>query len=77
MLGRRDQPMNFFDLETFSRMIPKGYRLVLIKKHVDFSFVEEGTARYYHPGLARPGFPSEVLFRILFLGAWANLSDSR
>ncbi|MEM3486528.1 MAG: transposase, partial [Candidatus Methanomethyliaceae archaeon] len=46
-----------------------------IKKHVDFSFVEEETARYYHLGLGRPSFPPEVLFMVLFLEVWANLSD--
>ena len=75
MLGRRDQQVNFFDQEIFSRMIPEDHPLVLIKKHVDFSFVEEETARYYHPGLGRPSFPPEVLFRVLFLEVWANLSD--
>lgn len=75
MLGRRDQQVNFFDQEIFSRMIPEDHPLVLIKKHVDFSFVEEETARYYHPDLGRPSFPPEVLFRVLFLEVWANLSD--
>jgi len=75
LLGRQDRQANFFDQEIFSRMIPEDHPLVLIKKHVDFSFVEEETARYYHPGLGRPSFPPEVLFRVLFLEVWANLSD--
>jgi transposase len=75
LLGRRDQQTNFFDQEIFSRMIPEDHPLVLIKKHVDFPFVKEETARYYHPGLGRPSFPPEVLFKVLFLEVWANLSD--
>jgi hypothetical protein len=42
-------------------MIPEDHPLVLIKKHVDFSFVEEETACCYHPELGRPSFPPEVL----------------
>lgn len=75
MLGRQDRQANFFDQEIFSRMIPEDHPLVLIKRHVDLSFVEEEAARYYHPGLGRPSFPPEVLFRVLFLEVWANLSD--
>jgi len=75
MLGRQDRQTNFFDSEIFSRMIPADHPLVLIRKNVDFSFVEEETAGFYHPDTGRPSFPPEVLFRVLFLEIWANLSD--
>lgn len=75
MIGRQNPQANFFDQEIFSRMIPEDHPLVLIKKHVDFSFVNEEAARHYHPERGRPSFPPEVLFRILFLEVWANLSD--
>jgi IS5 family transposase len=62
-------------LEIFSRWIPEDHPLVLIGRNVDFSFVEEETAELYHPDTGRPSFPPEVLFRVLFLETWANLSD--
>ncbi len=75
MLGRQDRQVNFFDSEIFSRMIPEDHPLVLIRRNVDFSFVEEETRELYHPDTGRPSFPPEVLFRVLFLETWANLSD--
>lgn len=75
MLGRQERQSNFFDSEVFSRMIPEDHPLALIGSNVDFSFVEEEVSRHYHPEIGRPSFPPEVLFRVLFLEVWANLSD--
>jgi IS5 family transposase len=75
VLGRQDRQANFFDSEIFSRMIPEDHPLVLIRRNVDFSFVEEEVSGHYHPEIGRPSFPPEVLFRVLFLEIWANLSD--
>jgi len=75
VLGRQDRQTNFFDSEIFSRMVPEDHPLVLIGRNVDFSFVEEEAAGLYHPEIGRPSFPPEVLFRVLFLETWANLSD--
>ncbi|MCL6581985.1 MAG: IS1182 family transposase, partial [Firmicutes bacterium] len=75
VLGRREQQESFFDSEIFSRMVPEDHPLELIRRHVDFSFVEEECRGHYHPDLGRPSFPPEVLFRVLFLEVWANLSD--
>ncbi|MGB9880904.1 MAG: IS1182 family transposase, partial [Anaerolineae bacterium] len=75
MLGRRDFQTSFFDSEIFSRMIPEDHPLVQIAKHVDFSFVTEEVKQLYHPDVGRPSFPPEVLFRVLFLEIWGNLSD--
>lgn len=75
MIGRKDPQPNFFDAEIFSRMIPQDHPLMLIAKNVDFSFVTEEVSRHYHPEIGRPSFPPEVLFRVLFLEVWANLSD--
>lgn len=75
MIGRKDPQPNFFDSEIFSHMIPQDHPLMLIAKNVDFSFVTEEVSRHYHPEIGRPSFPPEVLFRVLFLEVWANLSD--
>lgn len=75
MLGRKKTQVNFFDDILFVRMIPKDHPLVLIKEHVDFSFVERIAAPLYSQDNGRPSYPPEVLFRVLFLEVWANLSD--
>lgn len=75
MLGHKDAQGNFFDLEIFSKMIPKDHPLVLIRDKVSFSFVEEAVAHLYHPSDGRPSFPPETMFRILFVQVWGNLSD--
>ena len=75
MLGRQSRQANFFDSEIFSRMIPRDHPLSQIKEHLDFSFVGEEAAQCYHPDMGRRSFPPEVLFRVLFLEVWANLSD--
>lgn len=75
MMGRKDAQANFFDLEIFSKMIPKDHPLVLIKDMVCFSFMDEAVADLYHPSEGRPSVPPETLFKVLFVEIWANLSD--
>ena len=46
-----------------------------IKEALDFSFVEEETKDLYSPDFGRPAFPAEVMFRMVFLEFFYNLSD--
>ena len=75
MFKKNDGQLDFFDLEIFPRMIPQDHPLVKIKNSVDFSFVDREVACYYSSDTGRPCIPPSVLFRILFLEIWANLSD--
>jgi IS5 family transposase len=75
MLGRADKQKNFFDEYLYSNLIPKDHILVKIKEKIDFSFVEEETKDLYSPDFGRPAYPVEVIFRMLFLEFYYNLSD--
>jgi len=75
MLGREDKQKDFFDEYVFGAMIPEDHILVKIKKSLDFSFLEEETKDLYSRDFGRPAFPAEVMFRLLFLEFFYNLSD--
>jgi IS5 family transposase len=75
MLGRRDRQGRFFDRYVYENHIPRDHELVRIDREVDFSFVEEETRDLYEEGFGRPSWPPEVLFRMLFLEYYSNLSD--
>ena len=74
-LRRRGGQASFFDQEIFARMIPEDHPLVAIDRAVDFSFIDEEVKDLYHPDQGRPSYPPQTLFRALYLGIWANLSD--
>lgn len=75
MLGRKDPQGRFFDRYVYERHVPRDHELVRIDREVDFSFVEEETRDLYEEGVGRPSWPPEVLFRMLFLEYYSNLSD--
>jgi IS5 family transposase len=75
MLGRRDPQGKFFDHYVYEKHLPREHELVRIHQEVDFSFVEEETRDLYEERMGRPSWPPEVLFRMLFLEYYSNLSD--
>lgn len=75
MLRRKVRQGSFFDQEIFHKMIPADYPLVEIDDAVDFSFIVDLVAPHYAPDRGRPSWDPEILFRILYLEYWANLSD--
>lgn len=75
MVGEKDRQSNFFDHLVYGRHIPQDHELAKIHREVDFSFVQEETKDLYEEGIGRPSWPPEVLFRMLFLEYYANLSD--
>jgi IS5 family transposase len=75
MLGKKDPQGGFFDRYVYETHVPQEHELVRIDREVDFSFVEEETRDLYQEGVGRPSWPPEVLFRMLFLEYYANLSD--
>lgn len=66
---------DFFDEQLYDRRIPKNHELMQIKQTIDWSFVEEKTRWLYSQTMGRPGYPPGILFRMLFLEYYANLSD--
>jgi len=65
---------DFFDETVYGQLLPEEDELLTIKEQVDLSFVEEETADLYADS-GRPAYPASVLFRMLFLEYYANLSD--
>ena len=75
MLGKKDPQGRFFDRYVYENHVPRDHELVRIDREVDFSFVEEETRDLYREAFGRPSWPPEVLFRMLFLEYYSNLSD--
>jgi len=65
---------DFFDETVYGRLLPEEDELLAIRKQIDLSYVEEETADLYSDG-GRPAYPASVLFKMLFLEYYANLSD--
>jgi len=75
MLGKTDPQGNFFDSCIEDYFLPEEHKLLQIKKKVDFSFIEEETGDLYVKAVGRNSYPPEVMFKILFLEFYYNLSD--
>lgn len=75
MFIREDKQRNFFDDYIYNNLIPEDHILVKIKEGIDFSFVEEETKDLYSPDFGRPAHPAKIVFRMLFLEFYYNLSD--
>ncbi|MBL7157723.1 MAG: IS1182 family transposase [Candidatus Omnitrophica bacterium] len=75
MLGKPNKQKDFFDNYVYENLLPSEHILLDIKREIDFSFVEEETKDLYSSRLGRPGYPPEVLFKMLFLEFYYNLSD--
>lgn len=75
MLGEEKKQKDFFDYHVYGKLVPRDHLLLRIKKELDFSFIREETHDLYSERMGRPSHPPEVIFRMLFLETYANLSD--
>jgi len=75
MLGKTDPQASFFDSYVEKYFLPQEHELLKIKEKVDFSFIEEETKDLYAKVAGRLSYPPEVMFKILFLEFYYNLSD--
>ena len=75
MLGKVKEQQDFFDNYLYENLLPERHILLDIKRMIDFSFVEEELKDLYDASNGRPSYPPEVLFKILFLEYYYNLSD--
>jgi len=75
MLGKSDPQTDFFDSYIEQYCLPQEHELLKIKERVNFSFIEEETNDLYAEASGRPSYPPEVMFKILFLEFYYNLSD--
>ena len=75
MLKRENKQGDFFDSYVYDKLLPEKHVLLDIKKSIDFSFVDEQCKDLYSNSMGRPSFAPVVLFKILFLEFFCNLSD--
>ena len=75
MLGKTDSQDNFFDSYIKEYFLPQEHELLQIKEKGNFSFIETKTKDLYAKNMGRPSHPPEVMFKILFLEFYYNLSD--
>ena len=75
MLGKTDSQTNFFDSYIEDYFLPREHKLLEIKEKIDFAFIEKETKDLYAKVAGRPSYPPEVMFKILFLEFYYNLSD--
>lgn len=74
MIGEKKRQSSFFD-DVLKLRIPLDHPLVKIKNEIDFRFVEEELKDLYCMDNGRPSYPPELLFKMLFLEFYENLSD--
>lgn len=75
MLKHQSTQKDFFDSYVYERLLPNKHILLDIKESLDFSFVDEAAKDLYSDTFGRPSFPPQVLFKMLFLEFFYNLSD--
>jgi len=76
MLRKQSNQKDFFDSYVYERLLPKKHILLDIKQNIDFSFVDKEARSYYSDDTrGRPPFEAEIIFKMLFLESYYNLSD--
>lgn len=65
---------SFSDLAR-ARVVPPDHELLRMKRAVDWHFVDVALAPHYDAAQGRPGYPPQLLVRLLYLEFYANLSD--
>jgi IS5 family transposase len=75
MRGAPDQQADLFDAQILQKLLPADHELKRIGAAIDWSFIDVETADLYSPDTGRPAYPAQVLFRMLFLEFYADLSD--
>lgn len=75
MLGKENNQKDFFDSYVYENLLPAEHILLDIKEKIDFSFVDEEIKDLYDTQFGRPSYRPQILFKMLFLEFYYNLSD--
>lgn len=75
MIKKEKEQKDFWDNYVYDRRVKLDHELMRIRQAVDWSFVEAKTKSLYCADNGRPGYHPVLLFRILFLEFYDNLSD--
>ena len=74
LLGRRSNQATFFS-EAVKERLPKNHFLLKINDLIDWSPIEKKLECLYDPSNGRPSYPPLMMFKVLLLQQWFNLSD--
>jgi IS5 family transposase len=71
----KSPPKTFADQARAVRAVPEDHVLLRMRRAIDWDAVEGELAPYYDAEMGRPRWPPTVLFRMLLLEQYADLSD--
>ena len=77
MIGKENVQPKLFETVRIEQLVPENHLLRKIKKHIDFSFINDIAKEYYCENNGRPSIPPVVLFKFIFLGYLFGIRSER
>jgi transposase len=77
MLVEKREQQTEIELVMIDNLVPKNHLLRKIKKHIDFSFINDLCRDYYCKDNGRPAVEPEILFKMLFIGYLYGIRSER
>lgn len=77
MLNTGNKQTSFFKESVYNKIVPKNHILRIIKKNIDFSFINDKVVNYYSKNKGRKSVPPVLIFKIIFLKNFYNLSYNK
>jgi len=77
MLVEKRELQTEIELVMIDNLVPQNHLLRKIKKHIDFTFINDLCREYYCKDNGRPAVEPEILFKILFIGYLYGIRSER
>ena len=77
MLNEKKANQSEVELIIIDNLVPEDHLLRKIRKHIDFSFINDMCREYYSADIGRPAIEPEVLFKMLFIGYIYGIRSER
>jgi len=74
LVGKTRAQKTFFDI-AIKHKVSKDHILMKINRLINWKPFENKLSKLYHPQIGRPSYPPLMMFKILLLQQWYNLSD--
>ena len=74
MVGKTKAQKTFFDIAV-EHKVSKEHILMKINRLINWKPFEKKLSKLYHPQIGRPSYPPLMMFKILLLQQWYNLSN--
>ena len=76
MEGRRNRQLGLSDLTTYRREKKLNQHFLMkVDDIIDWRPIVDMVREIYSEKMGRPGYPPEVMIKVLFLQKWFNMSD--